>query len=329
MGQARTVPPQVQLENEPLSHLMRVLIASPESRAVLNRIYRDLSWTEKASCYARWAKIFRGTDSYVESGTWSISFLEADLLLPLKSERIWLDWDSALSALGHESEIKQTYEALLRRPYLPSLFVDVGANYGTHSLLLLSQGVPVITIEPNVECHSCFIESCSLNGFHPRLLACCLGASDGEATLWYPPLETWLGTTVLPTQKKLIQRGYPLEETRVVQRTLDSLLGDINPTRILLKIDTEGSELSVFAGAEAVIDRHQPIIIFESHKNESRTPLFHFLEKWKYSVFRLPWREDRSETALCLREFLEAQECNFLARSNVGAFIWSTGDGLG
>ncbi|CAA9891487.1 conserved hypothetical protein [Candidatus Methylobacter favarea] len=76
--------------------------------------------------------------------------------MPLTSERFWLDWDTAVSITGHDIEIKQTYEALIGSSEPPELFIDIGANYGTHSLLFLVHQIKTITFEPNASCHDFF-----------------------------------------------------------------------------------------------------------------------------------------------------------------------------
>ena len=65
--------------------------------------------------------------------------------------------------------MKKTYAAIVSSSRKPDLFLDVGANYGTHSLLFLAHGIRTWSFEPNARCHPYFIESCGLNAFNPHL----------------------------------------------------------------------------------------------------------------------------------------------------------------
>ena len=40
-----------------------------------------------------------------------------------------------VSIVGHDIEVKETYAALIASDHRPTLFLDVGANYGLHSIL--------------------------------------------------------------------------------------------------------------------------------------------------------------------------------------------------
>src|SRR5215207_676080 len=152
-----------------LNNRLRRTVADPQKRESLNRKYLTFTPIEKALFHALYSKAFRDVDATdVAAGTWSVEFLGSSLRMPLTPKRMWLDWDNASGITGHDIEVKSTYEALLRTSQ-PRVFFDVGANYGTHSLLFLSQGVEVISFEPNPSCCSVFEEMCELNGFTPRI----------------------------------------------------------------------------------------------------------------------------------------------------------------
>ena len=56
----------------------------------------------------------------------------------------------------------------------------------------------------------------------------------------------------------------------------------------LIKIDVEGSELNVLKGMEKTLRRHNPIVVFESQKNEiinGTSKVINFLRSKKYSKF--------------------------------------------
>jgi hypothetical protein len=66
---------------------------------------------------------------------------------------MWLDWFLALATLGDDSTVKKTYAAIVSSSRKPDLFLDVGANYGTHSLLFLAHGIRTWSFEPNARCY--------------------------------------------------------------------------------------------------------------------------------------------------------------------------------
>jgi hypothetical protein len=125
---------------------MRVLAANPATRAFVNRGYRWLSDAQLAYCHALFAHIFEHSERQGAPGTWPITFLGRRILLPLRKETFWLDWGLSLATLGHDSDVKQTYRTLLQSLRRPDLFIDVGANYGTHSVLFLGSGVETISV---------------------------------------------------------------------------------------------------------------------------------------------------------------------------------------
>ena len=69
---------------------------------------------------------------------------------PLRPEQARLDWAAAVSILGHETMIKDTYAYLLSQPGRKfDVFLDAGANYGTHSLLFAASGVTTLDKDRN------------------------------------------------------------------------------------------------------------------------------------------------------------------------------------
>jgi hypothetical protein len=141
---------------------MNLTAALPWSRTLLNSLYLRMTPGQRSRFHQRLAKGFRETRLRPRSGRWEIVFAGKRVVMPLTTERFWLDWDNAVSIVGHDIEIKLTYEALIRSRMRPELFLDVGANYGVHSLLFLAHNIPTITFEPNSTCHAYLHETCKL-----------------------------------------------------------------------------------------------------------------------------------------------------------------------
>ena len=189
-----------------LQGAIRVLAVRRWTGIWLNWMYARLPEARKGDFHVLFSKIFRNQSVPAMFGGWNLKFAGRKLVMPLTRDRIWLDWDSAVSVLGHDVEVKQTYAFLLKSPKPPQLFVDVGANYGTHSLLFLVHGIESISVEPNPSCHHVFREICAVNGVNPRIEGVALGEVDGWTELCFPANETWLGSTDCDVRRKLRAR---------------------------------------------------------------------------------------------------------------------------
>ena len=226
--------------------IVRWMASDGVTRWMLNRYYCALSYKSKSLFHARYSRIFRSR-SPLRVGEWKIEFLRRQIRLPLRPSLCWLDWDLALSILGHDAEIKQTYQTLLESDHPPVLFVDVGANYGTHSILFLMLGIPVMAFEPNPECYRQFQTVCRLNDVEGRWEQSALGSQTGHIELVYPERETWLGSASAKVISKLSPHSLVVRQVPVGM--LDNYLSDMPEGEILLKLDVEGFEVEVLRGS--------------------------------------------------------------------------------
>lgn len=281
-------------------------------RKYLNRIYNRFSYRQKSAFHARFAKLFRCHNTPAEPGRWTVVFHGREVSVPLRRETMWLDWDGALSVLGHEPEIKSTYEALMKEFGNPRCVFDVGANYGLHSLLFLVHGVEVVSFEPNSRCHE-YVERLEvLNGVQYTVESMALGSSEGSVELWYPEMDTWLGTTD-PERARNISSEYKLRRMEVPCITLDGYVRWEKRVPDLIKLDTEGNELQILLGARDTMEAARPILIFECWRNNKRDQLWHLLDGMGYVTVRLPLLSlDRAKTVGPLA-FSNSAESNFAA----------------
>lgn len=140
--------------------------------------------------------------------------------------------------------------------------LDVGANLGYHTALfshLVGRSGRVIAVEPDPSSFSLLQENISLNRIeNATAVQCAVGAASGWANLWLSETNfacNSLVPTAVPNSRKAAR-------TRVV--TVDELLGDAVDARIdLIKIDCEGSEGDVLAGAVETVRRHSPKLWLE------------------------------------------------------------------
>lgn len=241
---------------------MRALVLDAARREAENQRYLAASPAQQLADYHRYAKIFRDQPGIPADfqGQWRTRWAGAEFVVPLRAATLWLDWDYALSLSIHDADVKDGYQAFLRHPQRPQLFVDVGANYGTHSLLMLKHGVPTLSFEPLAGCIDYFAEIAALNGVQARCQNIALGSEEGSIELVHPRNQTWLATTPNRLQA---EPGTELAQHRCPLSTLDQVLKDISLERVLLKIDTEGHELEVLRGGASFLARVQPYIYFE------------------------------------------------------------------
>jgi FkbM family methyltransferase len=293
---------------------MRLVAAKTGPRSLLNQYYSLLDDEARSRFHARYAKIFRNDGVSLAPGEWLIQFADQKIRLPLRPSWSWLDWDAAVSLLGHDIEVKKTYAALVKSDHRPALFLDVGANYGGHSVLFLSVGIPIIAFEPNQTCLSYFKTVCELNGFTGRWEQVAVGNGTGHIELVYPEKETWLGSVSSDVALNLKKSNFVKTE-RVPLKTLDDYCGDIPHNKVLIKIDVEGYEPEVIRGASKLLRNCKPKLIFESNDEKSRGELFRLLAESGYSVHRLPWQPCISSRALELDEFSMNTATNFIAIS--------------
>lgn len=291
--------------------LLRALASNSVTLAMLNKLYVQLNNEQKYRFHARYAKIFtwRGV---ISSGSWTIFFNNKELKLPLRPAWSWLDWDNATSIIGHDIEVKQTYADIVASDQRPALFLDIGANYGTHSVLFLSAGIPTIAFEPNTSCLAHFRTICALNGLKGPWEQVALGSQTGEIELVYPEKDTWLGSVssdVIPALKDIS----PVISQTVPLRKLDDYLSEIPRDKILIKIDVEGFENEVIRGANRLMEFCCPKIIFESNNHHSRCELSNLFSDCDYSIYSLPWRPSYVSPCLTMDEFVNSSAKNFIA----------------
>lgn len=295
-----------------LQAFIKQLICHTPTRRLLNALYLAAPFNLHVRAYDYCAKLFRSGEVPALVDRWRVRVADADLYLPLRADQTKLDWDLALTLLGHDPQVKQTYFQLLRSNLRPDLFVDIGANYGTHSLFFLSQRIDTLTFEPNAACHPYFSEACRINRLTSRLEGVAVGSSPTELDLWFPVDETWLGSVNLDIKTRL-EAEYQLVSQRVRVVTLDDYLDQLRGRQVLLKIDTEGNELEVLLGAQRTLAQCRPHVIFETLRGALREHVFDFFVEHQYRIQPLPYDPAAVVPDLQRAEFVASRVDNFVA----------------
>lgn len=127
-------------------------------------------------------------------------------------------------------------------------FWDVGANVGGYALIAAACGARrVVAVEPSPANHAALVANAELNGFGGTILAvpAVLGAHTGLARLEHADARA--GAT---------HRVSGAGEVAVLGFALDELLAAFDlPPPDLLKLDVDGAEADVLAGAAAALAR--------------------------------------------------------------------------
>jgi FkbM family methyltransferase len=178
-----------------------------------------------------------------------------------------------------EAEIELTGKLLtLRLQYFGDgvIAVDCGANIGIHTIdwaRLMTGWGRVIAIEAQERVYYALAGNIAINNcFNATALHAAVAESNG--ILRIPTLDhqrpASFGSLELKKRPETEAIGQPVNYgddtgTDVRMITLDSLN---LPRCDLIKIDVEGMEASVIAGAAATISKHLPIIMVESIKSD-------------------------------------------------------------
>ncbi len=151
----------------------------------------------------------------------------------------------------------------LLSPYLPAaVCVDVGASYYPHGKWLAFLNAPKtqwLAVEPN-EANIGYIKSW---GWPSQVSACTTGLSreGGTQTLYVTNVDT--GSSLLPPEILASMKHrvtnldyfFPVTERRIDTLTLVQALGGLSATApVFVKLDTQGTELSILQGAQALLD---------------------------------------------------------------------------
>jgi FkbM family methyltransferase len=223
---------------------------------------------------------------------------------------MWLDWDNAVSIVANDWEVKQTYENILCSPNRPTLFFDVGANNGTHALLMAAQGLKVVAFEPNSTCIDNGRRLLSANNLQVQWEHVAVGSKNGTVKLNYSPMETYLGSVV---DAKAGENRSDLISEVVKLVPLDDYVPLAEGHRLLIKIDVEGFEIEVLEGAKKLLTQAKPTVIFESNLGSDREFVFNLLKEYGYVIYELPWPGSTLSHALTNSSFAQSQQTNFAA----------------
>lgn len=159
-----------------------------------------------------------------------------------------------------------TTEYLKRTVPVDGVAVDVGANFGYYTCLLarLAWRGRVVAVEPDPDVFDLLRDNVTANWCVDVVTPVNAAVSDraGTVTLHRRPTRTGNTSIAAPTEHELSRSDRPAEPFDVTSTTLDELTADLDRVDVV-KIDVEGAEPLVLAGAEELVGRHAPRIVME------------------------------------------------------------------
>ena len=183
----------------------------------------------------------------------------------------------SLELYGEFSELEGDLFGQLLRP--GNVVVEVGANIGAHTVhlaKLVGPGGTVYAFEPQRVIFQIMCANIALNAlFNVHTYHAGLGREKG--TLKVPPLD-YAGVGNFG--------GLALSDAAVGEEVSVWRLDDVKLASLqVLKIDVEGMEADVLAGARNTIARHRPIIYVENDRQEKSAALIRLIEELGYTMY--------------------------------------------
>jgi FkbM family methyltransferase len=160
-----------------------------------------------------------------------------------------------------------------------AVVVEVGANIGAHTLFFARQvGLTgaVIAFEPQRVVFQTLCANMALNSVsNCQCYQQAVGAEPGEACV-----------PVLDYSRENNYGGLSLGAIREGERTPIVTLDSLSLTRCtLLKVDVEGMERQVLAGAVQMIEKCRPILYVENDRREKAAELVRYIDGLGYALY--------------------------------------------
>jgi len=141
------------------------------------------------------------------------------------------------------------------------LVIDVGVGYGTNELYEAYPNASIILVEPLAEEYSDALKLIS-GKYYCEIIGKALGSEEGTSEINFS--KDRLQKASLFTRTNLTKNSGEVAKKTIQVTTLDNVLRDrdLSNKTIMLKIDTEGGELSVLKGATQTL-KHTECVIAE------------------------------------------------------------------
>lgn len=185
------------------------------------------------------------------------------------------------------------------------VFIDVGANIGTYSIMMAQEGLRCYGFEPVEDNYRTFYINILLNKLQKQITAvnCALGDEEKDVEFCFNPVNTGASH---------ISYEHRPDNVPVCVRRIDDFLEQFNipkEKRILIKIDVEGMEPEVIRGGKRFFSEypHLLLIMESKHSEEDniRTELnklgdFQYMrvDSFNMASFKVFYKDESDNTEL-------------------------------
>jgi FkbM family methyltransferase len=171
-------------------------------------------------------------------------------------------------------------------------FFDIGANFGFYSAIAFKKkpDLKIFSFEPLENIYLNQIEFLKLNNVKSKFENIAISDFDGVATFYVPEKDiiSEIHTATL-NPDFFYNKQFKINKKEVPSLTLDSYVKDVKfdiGSQILVKIDVEGHEFSVFKGATIFLINYKPTVICEIEMNsEISDELYDFVSSLGYIFY--------------------------------------------
>lgn len=186
------------------------------------------------------------------------------------------------------------HELSCLRPYIQAgtTVIDVGAHVGTHTLAFSkwASGGSVIAVEPQATAMSLLHANCLLNGLtNVEIInaACAHVPGEALADVFDPSNPGATGFKLDHGLRWRLRRlFFPQANVSSVPLVrVDDLAGARSVS--LIKVDAEGMEYQVLAGAAAVLRASRPAVFCEQNDTRQLAAIYDLLARFNYRLFWL------------------------------------------
>jgi len=180
-----------------------------------------------------------------------------------------------------------------RRYFNDGVFaIDCGANIGVHSIEWAKHMTgwgSVLAIEPQERIYYALAGNIVINNCF-NAIALNAAVSDAQGVLKIPRLDylvpTSFGSLELRPTSNPEYIGQAVDYDGSLATVQAISIDSLNVSRIdFIKIDVEGMEMAVLAGAVEAVRQHRPVMLIESLKTGAQT-LKQWLEQREYAIFQ-------------------------------------------
>lgn len=195
----------------------------------------------------------------------------------LSHPKLWFFAKNALRSMNGNRDMEETLLPFFVRTN--GIALDVGANRGIYTRIMLARNRHVVSIEPNPDCAR-ILERVFKN--HVRVIAGAASNTNGEAALRVPAGGDGLGTIESGNHFSGAFKTVTVKTFRIDDLGLEDVT--------FMKVDVEGHEISVLEGAMELLKRDRPTILLEAeerHNPGAVRSVRALLEPLKYEGFML------------------------------------------